>query len=87
VDRPQGTILRTPLAYALGAFPSARDARKAAEGLRERGIPAYIVPEADGTARMLLGAFEVPEQAHTADSLLTALGVRGVLITRIGTPE
>ncbi len=87
VDRPQGTILRTPHTYALGAFPSVRDARKAAEGLRERGIPAYIVAEADGTARMLLGAFEVPEQAHTADSLLTALGVRGVLITRIGTPE
>lgn len=87
VDRPQGTILRTPNAYLLNTYPSRGAAEDGAQGVRDQGVPAYIVAEANGTFRLMLGAFEAPEQATAADSLLRALGSRATLITRIGTPE
>lgn len=87
VDRPQGTILRTPNAYLLNTYPSRAAAEDAARGVRDQGLPAYIVAEANGAFRLMLGAFEAPEQATAADSLLRALGSRPTLVTRIGNPE
>jgi cell division septation protein DedD len=85
VDRPNGTILRTPQAYALGAFPDRAAASKAADGLRRRGVAAYIVPAPNGSAQVLCGAFEAPEQALAADSLLRLAGLKGTLVQRMGT--
>jgi cell division septation protein DedD len=85
VDRPQGTILRTPEAYRLGRRLPPADAEADARGLRGRGIPAYIVGAPDGTARVYVGAFDLPEQAHAVDSLLSAAGVTGTLVQRMGT--
>lgn len=87
LERGQGVILRTPDAYQLVLLPSENEARVVARGLRERGLPAYIVAGANGPARVLLGAFENPEQARAADSLLAAFGLQGTLVTRIGRPR
>jgi hypothetical protein len=62
------------------------DALNDALGLRERGVPAYIVGAADGTARVYAGAFDLPEQARDIDSLLSAAGVTGSLVRRMGIP-
>jgi len=82
--RGQGTILRTPQALEVSVHPDPDDARDATRALRARGVPAYIVPGPDGGARVLVGAFEAPEQARLADSLLAAAGVTGALVTRTG---
>jgi cell division septation protein DedD len=84
VERPNGTILRTPHALLLGTRADSAAAAAEAQGLRDRGIPAYIVRAFDGTARLLVGAFETPEQARLADSILTAADLEGTLVARAG---
>jgi hypothetical protein len=84
LERPNGTILRTPHAIRLGSYTDSAAASAAAEGLRARSIPAYIVMASDGTATLLVGAFETPEQARLADSILTAADLEGTLVARAG---
>lgn len=84
LERQSGTILRTPHALALGAFRDPADARRVRAGLRGDGVAAYIAGSADGTARLLVGAFEAPEQARLADSILSAAGFTVTLIPRTG---
>ncbi|MBI4502227.1 MAG: SPOR domain-containing protein [Gemmatimonadetes bacterium] len=81
LERPQGTILRTPEAYRIRA----RGADVTA--LRGRGIPAYIVPAADGTTLVYAGAFDVAEQALMIDSLLASAHLTGTLVKRTGLPR
>jgi cell division septation protein DedD len=85
VERPNGTILRTPHASALAESASPAEAERLAEGLRRRGIAAYIVPAPGGMARVLAGAFEAPDQARAADSLLQLAGLKSTLVLRTGT--
>ncbi|MSR05763.1 MAG: SPOR domain-containing protein [Gemmatimonadetes bacterium] len=85
IERPQGTILRTSETYRVGRRVPVADAEVDARGLRARGIPAYIVGAPDGTARVYVGAFDLPEQAHAVDSLLTTAGLTGTLVQRMGT--
>jgi cell division septation protein DedD len=82
VERPNGTILRTPHAISLDSYPDTFAAR---QGLRERGAAAYIVEASDGTARLFVGAFETPEQARLADSILAAVDLQGTIVPRTGT--
>jgi cell division septation protein DedD len=82
VERPNGTILRTPHAINLDSYPDTFAAR---QGLRERGAAAYIVEASDGTARLFVGAFETPEQARLADSILAAVDLQGTIVPRTGT--
>ena len=84
LDRPQGTILRTPNAYLIGEGMSVDAARDRAEGLRASGIPAYIVTVPGGEARIYLGAFEGPNQARAADSLLASASITATLVPRMG---
>ena len=84
LERPQGTILRTPEAFRLGRRVPSADAQADALGLRTQGVPAYIVGAPDGTARVYVGAFDLPEQAHAVDSLLSAAGITGTLVQRMG---
>ena len=84
VDQPNGTILRTPHTIMV---PGARDSAAAAQakqGLRARGVPAYIVEASDGSVRLFVGAFETPQQARLADSILTAANIEGTLVPRAG---
>ncbi len=85
VERPNGTILRTPHAYLVGRGGSDQEAGDAVEGLRQRGIAAYIVSASDGSAQVLAGAFETADQARAADSLLRLAGLRATLVQRMGT--
>jgi cell division septation protein DedD len=85
VERPNGTILRTPHAIVVGREPSPDAARETARGLRRRGVAAYIVPAPDGSAVVLVGAFEAQDQARVADSLLRLTGLHTTLAYRMGT--
>jgi cell division septation protein DedD len=82
--RSSGTILRTPQALEIGGYPTAAEARAKLPALRELGIAGYIVEAPDGNFHILVGAFESPEQAGTADSILTAAGLSSLLVTRTG---
>ena len=84
VEPTQGSILRTPETLALGVWSSVAEARLAMRGLRERGVPAYILARPDGTARLYVGAFTEADQAETADSLLSAAGLQHNLVPRSG---
>jgi hypothetical protein len=84
VERPNGTILRTPQAYLIERQGSAEAAADRVEGLRRRGVAAYIVSAPDGSAQVLAGAFEGPDQAGAADSLLRLQGLRATLVQRMG---
>lgn len=84
LERPNGTILRTPHAYEIARMSTPNAARDSASGLRDRGVAAYIVAAPDGRSRLLAGAFEGPEQAAVADSLLRLAGLRATLIQRAG---
>ncbi len=84
VEHPNGTILRTPHALRVGTYPDRVTARDALAGLRARGVAAYIAGGADGRARLLVGAFEAPEQARLADSILGAAGLTPTLVARAG---
>ncbi len=85
VERPSGTILRTPQAYLVSREGSAAAAGDVVEGLRRRGVAAYIVSAPDGSVQVLAGAFEAPDQARAADSLLRLAGLRATLVQRMGT--
>jgi cell division septation protein DedD len=84
VEPSQGSILRTPETLMVGVWSSVAEGRQAMKGLRERGIPAYILPKPDGTARLYVGAFTEADQAGTADSLLAAAGLQHNLVPRSG---
>ena len=84
LTRASGTILRTPQALDVGGHPTVAAARARLPALRERGVAGYIVEAPDGEFRILVGAFESPEQAGTADSILAAAGLSSLLVTRTG---
>ncbi len=84
LERPNGTILRTPHAIRLGSYSDTGAARTAREGLRDGGAAAYIVEASDGTVGLFVGAFETPEQARLADSILAAADLQGTVVPRTG---
>jgi cell division septation protein DedD len=70
----QGDVLRAPYSLALGrALP--------ADSLRARGIPAVSWD----ARRLLVGAFETPEQASWLATQLKRSGISATLVTRMGT--
>jgi cell division protein FtsN len=73
--RGQGDALRAPYTLALD-----RAATLSADSLRARGVPAV---RWEG-ARLLVGAFESPEQAAVAETRLKRAGVQATLISRTG---
>ena len=81
LERPQGTILRTPDAYRV------RASRDDLPGLRARGIPAYIVLAPDKTDLVYVGAFDLAEQASNTDSLLSSAHLAGTLVRRTGSSQ
>ncbi len=83
IEDGHGSVLRAPHALDLGTRPSADSARAEALALRERGVAAYVV-RAPAGARVLVGAFEEPDQAGVAESLLTAAELRSTIAPRTG---
>ncbi len=82
----RGVLANTPYAYLLATRPDSLSGQRAAEGLREIGIPAYIVSMPDGSVQVLVGAFESPDQTELADSVIpeAGRGLSKVLVTRVG---
>ncbi len=83
LERPYGTILRTPHTLVIKTVPDSAGAAAEVEGLRDGGIAAYIV-KAPGGHQVAIGAFETPEQAHYMDSILTQAGLAATIATRAG---
>jgi len=75
VRRGQGNLLRAPYSFTLAATGDLA-------GLRGRGVPA-VIGSAGG--RILIGAFETPEQAALAGTQLKRAGVHATLVIRTGT--
>ena len=73
--RGEGDVLRAPYSFAL-------DSAVDVAGLRGRGVPAMRWSTG---GRVLVGAFETPEQAALTEAQLKRAGVHAPLITRIGT--
>jgi len=74
-----GDLLRAPYSFA-----PATD--EPVESLRRRGLPAVRWPRAEiGEGRVLVGAFETPEQAAFTKAALARAGVRATLLPRVGT--
>ncbi|HEV2749485.1 MAG TPA: SPOR domain-containing protein, partial [Gemmatimonadales bacterium] len=86
-DRGQGDVLRAPYSLALardktGGGRAGRGGGGAStDSLRARGIPAV----AWEGGRLLVGAFESPEQAAILESQLKRAGVSATLVTRMTT--
>jgi hypothetical protein len=68
-----GELLRAPYSFAPETDTSLT-------ALRRRGLPAIR-----WHGRVLIGAFETPEQAAFTDTRLTRAGVRATLLPRVGT--
>ena len=69
----QGDLLRAPYSLLV-------DRSLGPDSLRRLGVPATAWPG----ERMLVGAFESPEQAGFAEELVGRAGVRATVITRTG---
>jgi len=68
-----GDLLRAPYSFAPATDTSLT-------ALRRRGLPAIR-----WRSRVLIGAFETPEQAAFTEAELTRVGVRATLLPRVGT--
>jgi hypothetical protein len=74
-----GDLLRAPYSFAPATDESV-------QALRRRGLPAVLWPRAgDEDRRVLVGAFETPEQAAFTKAALARAGVRATLLPRMGT--
>ncbi len=71
--RGEGDLLRAPWSLAL-------DGAASRDSLRRLGLPAV----AWSAARILVGAFETPDQAGPAQAQLQRAGIKAALVTRTG---
>jgi cell division septation protein DedD len=83
---PEGQVTRTPWTLEAEDLPQG-PIEDVISGLRERGLAAYILPAADGTPRLLFGAFRTPGQAAIADSIISASGIATTLVQRLGNSQ
>lgn len=66
----EGSVRDTPLAFLLGVYPTAAEARERIIELAGRGIPAY--PLGDGPVRVWAGAFQNEAESRLLASALDA---------------
>ncbi|UCG86969.1 MAG: efflux RND transporter periplasmic adaptor subunit [Gemmatimonadota bacterium] len=79
-----GIVVRTPHALRIGRRPNATSGAQAVRSLRAAGIPAYMLSQPDGSALLLVGAFETPDQAQLNDSVLPASEESRSVVSRSG---
>lgn len=79
-----------PLAYELGEYPTAAQARARADSLTRRAIPAYVaaVPYTDGSERWKVygGAYRDSASAAPMAKILTGASIPPRLVERSGRP-
>ena len=84
LDRSSGTIVRLPFAFLIdsGLPPSAVPGVISMWGFR--GQPAYALQQTNGSAWLLVGAFESVGQSALAVRSLRAAGIKPLLVYRKG---
>jgi SPOR domain len=84
LDRSSGTVVRLPFAFLIdsGLPPSAVPQMISMWGVR--GQPAYALQQANGSAWLLVGAYESVSQSALAVSSLRSAGIKPVLVYRKG---
>lgn len=87
-DEARGWDVRpVPFAFRLSSGEDADGARDRVRDLRERGIPAYALPGADGGWEVYAGAYESRSAAEEMGERLREAGVEAELVRRRGVPE
>jgi hypothetical protein len=85
IDDPRAAlVVHTPLAFVIRTGLAPDSAIAVAGELRERGVPAYALREADGSTTVYAGAFETAEQAAFFVPALREAGIEPVLAYRTG---
>jgi hypothetical protein len=84
LDRSSGTIVRLPFAFLIdsGLPPSAVPGMISMWGFR--GQPAYALKQENGSAWLLVGAYESVSQSALAVSSIRAAGIKPLLVYRKG---
>lgn len=87
-DEARGWDVRpVSLTYRVATLPDRAGAEERAAGLRDRGIPAFVLTAAaagDTVWQVCAGAFESRRAARAAGEMLEAEGVEAELVTRRG---
>jgi cell division septation protein DedD len=83
---PTPTDVRaTPLAFAVGAFPTVATAEQHLAELRTLGIPAYLIERTEQPRfQVYVGGFAAAAEAHVVRQLLRAAGIKDSLVMRTG---
>jgi hypothetical protein len=81
--RGAGTVVRLPFAFRIDSGVPIRAVPAMVAAYGERGQPVYALQQADGTAWLLVGAYESPEQALLYRESLPS-GTQPVLVYRKG---
>jgi hypothetical protein len=79
-----GSILSVPFALRLEIGVASSEVSARLADFTKRGLMAYALQQADGSAIVYTGAFETPAQAGTLADSLRALGITPVLAYRTG---
>jgi hypothetical protein len=79
-----GNVISVPFALRLERGLNLADVGTRIADFGKRGIHAYALRQADGTATIYTGAFESPTEANTLADSLRVLGVPQVLAYRTG---
>jgi hypothetical protein len=84
VDDSGGAVVRLPFAFLIDSGVPAAAVTGMVASYADRGQPVYALRQANGTAWLLAGAFESPDQSTVYAESLHASGTAPVLVYRKG---
>jgi hypothetical protein len=84
LDPASGTVVRLPLAFLIDSAVPATAVAGMVATYADRGQPVYALRQPNGTAWLLVGAFETLEQSALYAESLRASGITPVLVYRKG---
>jgi cell division septation protein DedD len=75
-------VKETPFANLIGIFTSQDKLDGKIQSLRSQGVSPYVIREADGKARLLVGAFQNEERARRQYEELKSKGIENQIVQR-----
>lgn len=84
LDAGSGSVVRLPFAFLIDSAVSAAAVPNMVAQYADRGQPVYALRQANGTAWLLIGAFETIDQSGLYAESLRASGITPVLVYRKG---
>jgi hypothetical protein len=84
LDQASGTVVNLPFAFLIDSGVPASAVPGMVSMYADRGQPVYALRQANGTAWLLIGAFQSPQQSLLYASSLRASGITPVLVYRKG---